>query len=124
MRGAAGTVMAVLAAIYGAAGVALAAAAAHIGGETAATAAHFLLFHAPVLLVIPVALKVGLLAPRTGAAAGLVIAAGVFFFSGALALGALANWRPFPMLAPAGGMLMIGGWLLVGVSVLMARARG
>lgn len=98
--------------LCGAAGVALSAAAAHAPGENLATAASFLLIHAPVFLAV------GLFAPtaaalRFGAQALLL---GLLVFSGDLLMRDFAGTRLFPMAAPAGGMLMIAGWLLIGAS--------
>ncbi|WP_406856213.1 DUF423 domain-containing protein [Alsobacter sp. KACC 23698] len=107
--------------VAGAAGVALGAASAHVGGANLGTAANFLLFHAPALL------GVGLLAERSIApscwvvAAGALLGLGVALFSGALALGALAGWRPIPMAAPAGGLAMIAGWLTLAAAGLFGR---
>jgi uncharacterized membrane protein YgdD (TMEM256/DUF423 family) len=107
--------------LAGAAGVALGAASAHIGGGNLGTAANFLLFHAPALLGI------SLLANRTAGPAravmfaGVLLTIGVTLFSGALALGALANWRPIPMAAPTGGVLIIAGWLTLGAAGLFGR---
>lgn len=107
-----------LAGLFGAAGVGMSAAAAHIGGPNAATAAQFLLFHAPALLGVSLALRAGLVRPGLGVAACVLLSAGVIAFSGALALSAFAGLRPVPMLAPTGGLLMIAGWLLLAVAAL------
>ena len=41
---------------------------------------------------------------------------GVLLFSGSLAGGVLAGWST--RLAPAGGMSLIGGWLLLAIAAL------
>jgi uncharacterized membrane protein YgdD (TMEM256/DUF423 family) len=41
-------------------------------------------------------------------------------FAGDLALRAYAGHRLFPMAAPTGGMVMIGGWALLAVAALVA----
>ncbi|PSM17049.1 MULTISPECIES: DUF423 domain-containing protein [Nitratireductor] len=104
--------------LIGAAGVALSAVAAHAGGGNVATAAQFLLFHAPALLTL------GLLScERLAHAAGLVLLAGVLLFAGDLLMRHFADTRLFAMAAPAGGTLMILGWLGVAGSALR-RPRG
>ena len=98
--------------LCGAAGVALSAAAAHSSGGNLAPAASFLLMHAPVFLAV------GLFAPTTAAlrfgASALLL--GLLVFSGDLLMRDFAGTRLFPMAAPAGGLLMIAGWLLVAAS--------
>lgn len=104
--------------LIGAAGVALSAAAAHAGGGNVATAAQFLLFHAPALLAL------GLFShSRLSRVAGLVLLAGLLLFSGDLLIRHYADTRLFAMAAPAGGTLMILGWLGVAGSALR-RPRG
>nr|WP_256515751.1 DUF423 domain-containing protein [Alsobacter ponti] len=107
--------------MLGASGVALSAAAAHRGGPNAVIAAQFLLFHAPALLAIACALRVGLLRPSLGLASGVLITVGVVAFSGALAISEfLGLWRA-TMLAPTGGTTAILGWLLLIVAAFAAR---
>jgi uncharacterized membrane protein YgdD (TMEM256/DUF423 family) len=104
--------------LMGAAGVALAAAAAHQSSDNLETAARFLLLHAPALLAIGLFGR-GLML-RTG---GSVLLAGVLLFSGDLAMRHYAGGRLFPFAAPTGGTLMIGGWILVGLSALVRPHR-
>lgn len=59
-------------------------------------------------------------ASRVAVVARWVLAAGVTLFSGSVAVAALAGLHA--LAAPAGGALMIGGWLLVAVDA--ARAAG
>jgi len=99
--------------LCGAAGVALAATAAHQGGGNLATAAQFLLFHAPAVLAI--GLAGGTLALRTG---GSVLLAGLALFAGDLTMRHYAGTALFAFAAPTGGTLMIAGWLLIGLSAL------
>jgi uncharacterized membrane protein YgdD (TMEM256/DUF423 family) len=105
-----------LAGILGALGVATAAAASHGGDTNLATAANFLLFHAPALLGLS-------LVPRSRlvATAGYVLVAGLAVFCGDLATRSLAGQALFPMAAPIGGGGLILGWLLVAVSALFTR---
>ena len=107
----------VAAGLCGAAGVALSAAAAHAGGGNVATAASFLLMHAPVFLAV------GLLGSgRWLRMAAFVLLAGVALFAGDLIARHYLGGRLLPMAAPAGGMLMIGGWLAIAGAGLVRRA--
>ncbi len=101
--------------LAGAAGVGLSAAAAHAGGANTGTAASFLLAHAPLLVAVGLLPWNAVL--RIGA---LIVLAGLVFFAGDLLMRDFAGTRLFPMAAPSGGMLMIAGWLVVGVGGLMA----
>jgi uncharacterized membrane protein YgdD (TMEM256/DUF423 family) len=106
-------VIALLGGLAGAAGIGLSAYATHAGaGPNLILSAQFLLFHAGALLLV------GMLAPRRlctlGAAT--ILACGVALFCGDLALRALAGRALWPMAAPTGGMLMIGGWLALGIA--------
>ncbi len=95
--------------LCGAAGVALAAAAAHAGGGNVGTASTFLMLHAPLFVAV------GLLGcSRALAAAAGVILLGVLLFSGDLLMRHQVGTRLFPMAAPTGGFLMIGGWMALG----------
>jgi uncharacterized membrane protein YgdD (TMEM256/DUF423 family) len=104
--------------LMGLSGVALAAAASH-GGD-----AHFLgsastmcLAHAPVLL----ALYIGHRALRTATLAALVLGLGTIVFAGDLVSRHYTGGRLFPFAAPAGGMLMMLGWLLVAAGAFFRR---
>lgn len=102
--------------LSGAAGVGLSAYAAHAGGGNAGTAAQMLLFHAPAFLTL------GLVAPtllRRLALAALAL--GILLFCGDLLAREFLGTRLFPMAAPAGGVTMIAGWLLVALSGLSGR---
>lgn len=102
--------------LAGAAGVALSALAAHKGGAFTGTAANFLLMHAPIFLAA------GLLgAGRALRAACLILLAGLVIFCGDLLMRDLAGTRLFAFAAPAGGTLLILGWLGIALSAL-ARA--
>jgi uncharacterized membrane protein YgdD (TMEM256/DUF423 family) len=107
------------ASLAGLAGVALSARAAHgPGGPLVDTAARFLLIHAAVLLAVA-ALWGGTLAPRLGTAAALVLAVGLALFCGDLVRRALADSALFPFAAPAGGILLMLGWALIGAAALL-----
>jgi uncharacterized membrane protein YgdD (TMEM256/DUF423 family) len=106
------------AALMGAAGVALAALGAHAGLPRAATASQMLLLHAAALLALG---RQGAMRPGIGRLAVLALLAGVMLFAGDLLLRDL-GWRfPGGFAAPAGGVLMIGGWLLAGVAIITGR---
>lgn len=106
------------AALMGAFGTAGAALAAHgRGGETLAIAAAVLFVHAPALLALGLAGPARL---RFAAVPALGLTLGVALFSGDLAARALAGAeRLFPNAAPAGGMILIASWLLLGVLALL-----
>ena len=107
--------------LLGAAGVALSAAAAHAGGGNIATAANFLLFHAPAFLAL------GLFAAGAGKvlrAGGLILLVGVLLFSGDLLARHYLGDRLFPMAAPSGGTLMILGWLVIAASAFAHPRNG
>ena len=92
------------------------AAAAHAGGENLQIAANFLLFSAPALLAAGLLAAHGVM--RWGAA---TLALGVVLFSGDLVARHYVGGRLFPMAAPAGGLLMIAGWLTIGLGAFVVR---
>ena len=106
-----------LAGLCGAAGVGLSAAAAHAGGGNLATAAAMLLAHAPALLAIGLSIRTT--GNRLLGAGALVLALGLLLFCGDLLARHYLGGRLFPMAAPAGGIALIAGWLLVAASALM-----
>ncbi len=108
--------------IAGAGAVAMAAVAAHGRLEPAVLAqvqgaVQMQGWHALALLAV------GLLAARGGwaaQAAGMAFVLGVVLFCGAVYGLALAGWH-LPGVAPAGGMLLIAGWLLLVAAAVTAR---
>jgi uncharacterized membrane protein YgdD (TMEM256/DUF423 family) len=105
-------VLLLLAGLLGASGVAAAAAAAHGSfGAGLNTAALFALLHG----VLVVALTRGSPTRLTTIAAAIILT-GAFFFCGDLAARAFLQRGLFPMAAPTGGFLLIGGWLATGLS--------
>jgi hemoglobin len=106
-----------LSGILGAAGVMLAAAATHTG-EThmLGNASTMCLAHAPVLL----ALYIGWDRVRTAMPAGLILGLGTVLFVGDLVSRHFMGSGLFPMAAPTGGMVMIGGWALLAISAFLA----
>lgn len=104
--------------LMGLSGVALAAASSH-GGDT-----HFLgnastmcLAHAPVLL----ALYLGHATFRTATLSALTLGLGTILFTGDLVSRHYLGDRLFPFAAPAGGSLMMLGWLLVAAGAFLGR---
>lgn len=113
-----------LAGLAGALGVGLSAAAAHIAGATSlATAAQFLLFHAPALLALALLAGSGQARPVVVRAAGFALALGLALFSGDLSVRAFLQQPLFPMAAPSGGLILILGWVMVAVSALWPARR-
>lgn len=99
-----------LAGFMGASGVALAAAASHGGdGRLLGSASTMCLAHAPVLLGLYLAGgKI-----RTATLSAIVLAIGTVLFAGDLVMRHFGHAGLFPMAAPAGGMGMMAGWLLL-----------
>jgi uncharacterized membrane protein YgdD (TMEM256/DUF423 family) len=113
-----GRALVVAGGLCGAAGVALSAVAAHRGGPFTATAASFLLMHAPVFLAA------GLLGGNRVLRAGcLILLAGLVVFSGDLLVREFLGYRLFPFAAPTGGTLLMAGWLAIAASALTRQRR-
>jgi len=112
-------VLVVLGALSGLLGVGLSAAAAHVTGGNLATAAQFLLFHAPALLALVALTAAGIVHPMLAQAAGYVLVLGLVLFCGDLSRRAFSGAALAPMAAPAGGILLMLGWILVGLSALL-----
>ncbi|HMN88011.1 MAG TPA: DUF423 domain-containing protein [Bauldia sp.] len=110
-----------LAGLLGAGGVAAAAASTH-GGDPALLGPLSLiaLTQAPALAAL--ALHPG--ASRLVSLAALVIALGAIAFCGDLAVRHFTGHALVPMLAPAGGAVMIAGWLLLALAGLLGFRRG
>ena len=111
MQNASRTFLIIAAGLLGALGVGGAALAAH-GGDNRfiAIAAAIALVHAPVLLALA-ALPPDLLRLRT--LSGLALVLGTVLFSGDLAARSLFGDRLFQNAAPAGGMILMAGWMLI-----------
>jgi uncharacterized membrane protein YgdD (TMEM256/DUF423 family) len=110
-----------IAALFGCAGIVFAAAGAHAKpGAGLDSAGHMLLFHAPAVIAACAGMGTGLISRPVGVAAVIALLIGVALFSGDLALRAYAGHRLFPMAAPTGGVVMIGGWALLAVSAFLA----
>ena len=105
-----------LAGVSGALGVALSAVAAHGGSQNTASAATFLVVHAPVFLVVGLTVFNSVM--RWSAA---VLFLGLALFAGDMVSRAFLDDRLFAMAAPTGGALMIVGWVGIAVSALFPR---
>ncbi|MCZ0736049.1 DUF423 domain-containing protein [Phreatobacter sp. AB_2022a] len=115
--------VACLAGLIGAAGVALAALSTHAyAGTSLNVAASMLSLHAPALLAIAFGRGTGMLAPRLADMAAAALILGLLLFAGDLAWRAFAGSALFPMAAPTGGVLLIGGWLVAALSGLAGRS--
>jgi uncharacterized membrane protein YgdD (TMEM256/DUF423 family) len=107
--------MLVIAGLSGALGVALSAMAAHrADGANLSTAANMLLFHAPAFLALAVMHISGVRRISTYA-----LTIGLALFAGDLMARTYLGVRLFPMAAPTGGVLMIVGWMGIGVSAFL-----
>jgi uncharacterized membrane protein YgdD (TMEM256/DUF423 family) len=114
----------VVGALAGLLGVALSAAAAHhSGGTQLETAARFLLLHAPVLLATAALAATGAVHPGLGRISGWIMVLGLALFCGDLAMRAWRGTALFPMAAPAGGFLLMGGWALLALAALLRLFR-
>jgi uncharacterized membrane protein YgdD (TMEM256/DUF423 family) len=111
-------------ALYAAAGVALMAAAAHlpVGDTRIDTAALFLFAQGPAIIAASAARAAGLIHAAASRWALSAVILGVALFSGDLGLKGARIGALFPMAAPAGGVLMIGGWVLLVISALFRRS--
>ncbi len=106
-----------IAGLCGAAGVALAARGTHAAEGDVMVAANFLLLHAGVLLGI------SLLTSRLSQIAGYVLFVALVLFAGDLVLRGEYGRSLFPLAAPAGGIGLIAGWLLLAVSALVGKGK-
>lgn len=109
-----------LGALAGLLAVAMSAMAAHVpglGSQAVRDAVQMQGWHALALVCTGIwARRGGLLAHLAGAA----FAVGMLLFCGAIYLLALRGLR-LPSVAPAGGMLLMAGWAVLGLSALRAR---
>ena len=112
----------ITAGLAGAAAVALGAMAAHVAEPEAAarleTAVRYLMWHA--LALLGVAWLAGTPVRRWAGLAGALFLAGMVLFCGTLAVSALTGNQTVTMLAPAGGMAFIAGWLALALAGLRA----
>ena len=112
-----------LATLFGAIGVVLLAVGSHLTGNMATTAGQMLMFHASAIIAIAVALRAGYLHGMIAQVGLALVITGVALFSLDLGLRAFGWSRLFPMAAPTGGSLTIGGWVVLAISALAAPRR-
>jgi uncharacterized membrane protein YgdD (TMEM256/DUF423 family) len=113
-------VLVALGALSGLLGVALSAAASHMTGNgSLQIAAQFLLFHAPALMVLAALVSQGGVNGRLGRLSGFLMALGLLLFCGDLSRRALSGVALAPMAAPTGGVLLMIGWALAGISAFV-----
>lgn len=109
-------IVALIAALQGAAGVTLAAAAAHVDASPLlATASHFLMVHAAAGIGLAALLAAAL--PFSGLLAGVALAlqTGVVLFSVDLSARVFLGGKLFAFAAPMGGGLTILAWLGIAI---------
>ena len=102
-----------LAALSGAAGVGVLALGVHGSELDTVIGGAFLLIHGVALIGI------SLLPGRLSRIAGYVLFVGVVLFAGDLLLRGQLHQSPLPLLAPAGGLGLMAGWLLLATSALV-----
>ena len=112
----------VLAALMGATGIVLAALGAH-GGDLPrlVTASSMLLFHAPVILAAVLLKDRQLVQRHVAITAAIGFVGGAGLFAADLTVRDLTGHALFPMAAPIGGTILIGAWILLAFSGLIAR---
>lgn len=110
-------------ALLGALGIITSSMSAHIetAGQSLNIAANFLLFHAPLLMLLPLLVRNGLTRPRITYLGSIAVLIGVSLFSGELVLRTLAERTLFFMAAPTGGVILISGWLIIALSAVFIR---
>jgi uncharacterized membrane protein YgdD (TMEM256/DUF423 family) len=119
------TILLILAALLGSCGIILAAAGAHAApGAGLDSAAYMLLFHAAAVLGGAALAQQGLLSRPLALLALAAWIVGAILFAGDIALRAFVGHRLFVMAAPAGGIILIIGWLALTAAALGAALRG
>lgn len=106
----------ILAGLLGASGVAAAAASSHAGAAPLGPYSLIALTHAPAILALALAPL-----PRIFDFALGALMAGATLFCADLAARHLFGASPLPLMAPAGGLALILGWVLVVVGGLFGR---
>lgn len=111
-----------IATLMGLFGVTLLAASAHTGAsDTIQIAGQLLLFHAPAVIAACAARRAELLADLAARLAISLLILGVALFAADLALRGFHGQRLFLGAAPAGGFMMLGGWLGLTFAALFAK---
>ncbi len=118
------TILIALAGLMGAGGIGLAAAGAHMAPGTGLdSAAYMLLFHAAAVVGGAALVQQNILWRPLALLALAAWVLGAVLFSGDIAMRAFIAHRLFPMAAPSGGMILIGAWLALAASALVAMLR-
>ena len=102
--------------LCGATGVALSAVAAHGGSPNTESAATLLVVHAPALLIVGLIFFNAVMRW-----AAVILLVGLALFAGDMVSRDFLDTRLFAMAAPAGGGLMIVGWLGVALAAHFPR---
>ena len=111
--------------LFGACGIAAAAAAAHMAGaERLNSVALILLVHAAALPGLTTKAQDGAAGARLWLTAAMALCLGATLFSADVALLILRGAQLFPAAAPAGGTIMILGWLIAFCAGLAGLLRG
>ncbi len=114
----------IAAGLMGAAGVVLAAASAHAApGAGLESAASMLLLHAAALIGTLALVQQGLVSRPGGLLAAAAFVLGAVLFAGDISLRTFAGHRLFPMAAPAGGTILIAGWLALAIAAALTLWR-
>ncbi len=109
--------------MYGLAAVAMGALGAHLLGERLAVhhgtanfdrAKLYFFVHALILAVVTVHLTYR--PGRLAGIAGLCFVLGTLCFAGSLLVLSLTGWRPVTQVTPAGGILLMIGWIVWGLA--------
>lgn len=103
--------------LFGICGIGLAAAASHMDDQRLLGGASLMcLIHAPALIgLIAVGGRI-----RFTSLSGALCILGVVLFAGDLVKRHFTGFGLFPMSAPSGGIMMMAGWLLVGIGALFS----
>lgn len=110
-----------LAGLMGAAGVVLTAAGAHgKPGTGLDSAGYLLLIHAVAVVAGAVAVRQGIVLRPLGTIVLCGFVLGAALFAADVAARAYLGHRLFPFAAPAGGLILIAGWLLLVTAALAA----
>ncbi len=119
-----GAIQIVVAGLLGAAGVSFAALAAHVDDSAALrAAAELAMVHAAAAIALIVLARASH-RPTLWLWVSAAMLLGAILFSGTVALGVLADFRPLPALAPIGGSLTILSWIaVVGAGLAEALSR-
>jgi len=114
-----------LAALMGAAGVVLASLAAHAGDTgRLGPASTMLLFHAPAAIAAALVTAHGMVQRPLGMTACFGLIAGASLFAADLTFRHFMGNALFPFAAPAGGTLLILSWLVLAIAAAWPRRAG